>query len=479
MLQKAPKRNTRFYLVILCGVIIVSLIVIIKIQRFEVFQIRSFMSTDDTVTEFSDTESYFFPRLNKSKTRNYFSNQFTSSNVTDSFNTSSFQSVTPYVPFSQENIGMTLSRIASMFHVDEVSCSAIFKRSKNETDKAIKHAKVFGHAISDATYINITYNCQNFKDERGYIMSSLTKEEEHFPLAFSIVLYTDIETFERLLRAIYRPQNYYCLHVDKSSSHTFFRAVSAIADCFPNVFLVDKRIDIVWGEYSVLEADLLCMEDLWTFPNWKYLFTMTGQEFPLKTNHELVKILTAYKGANDVNTTAKYALKHRWRNTAPPHGLKPVKGSVHIVVNRDFVDFILHNETAEELLNWTKTTIIPDETFYPILNANPQLGIRGTYKGEPEITAGRPFLARYKAWDPAPCAGKYVRDVCILTTGDLPALAEAKQMIANKFFLNWDRLVISCLEEKIFNDTRDEYLGTKTFDTSYYSGLDFVKNQVT
>lgn len=276
--------------------------------RLEVLQIQSFISEDQFHLKRSKTlfsESDLTTCLNNSKTRSYLSKQFTSSNVTLSFNKSSFHSVTPYVPFSQENIGITLSRISSMFHVDKVSCSAIFKRSENETHKAIKLAKDVGHAISDATYINLTYHCQNFQDQRGYIMSSLTEEEENFPLAFSIVLYKEAEMFERLLRAIYRPQNYYCLHVDKSSSLTFFSAVSDIADCFPNVFLVSKRIDIIWGEYSVLEADLLCMEDLWTFPKWKYLFTLTGQEFPLKTNYELVKILTAYKGANDVNTTAK------------------------------------------------------------------------------------------------------------------------------------------------------------------------------
>ncbi|CAG5122442.1 unnamed protein product, partial [Candidula unifasciata] len=45
---------------------------------------------------------------------------------------------------------------------------------------------------------------------------------------------------------------------------------------------------------------------------------------------------------------------------------------------RDFVDFI-HNKTAQDLLLWTKKTLIPDETFFSMLNANPKLGIRGTY----------------------------------------------------------------------------------------------------
>uniref|UniRef100_A0A0B7AB18 Uncharacterized protein n=1 Tax=Arion vulgaris TaxID=1028688 RepID=A0A0B7AB18_9EUPU len=162
----------------------------------------------------------------------------------------------------------------------------------------------------------------------------------------------------------------------------------------------------------------------------------------------------------------------------PPYGMKPVKGSAHIVVARNFVDYILHNDTAKDLLDWTKTTFVPDETFFPILNANPQLGIKGTYKGEPEHTAGRPYLARFKNWGGTPCARRRVRQICILTTGDLYLLGNTNLMFANKFFLNEDRVVISCLEEKIFNNTRDLFTGAKIFNTTYYANLDFVKNQV-
>lgn len=65
-----------------------------------------------------------------------------------------------------------------------------------------------------------------------------------------------------------------------------------------------------------------------------------------------------------------------------------------------------------------------------------------------------------------------------MSTGDLPLLGKAKHYFANKFYLSEDRVVIGCLEEKIFNDTRDEYMGVKTFDTSYYANLSFVKNKV-
>ena len=36
--------------------------------------------------------------------------------------------------------------------------------------------------------------------------------------------------------------------------------------------------------------------------NWKYYLNIASQAFPLKTNAELVKILKAYNGSNDIET---------------------------------------------------------------------------------------------------------------------------------------------------------------------------------
>ncbi|KAH9514858.1 hypothetical protein Btru_021150 [Bulinus truncatus] len=203
----------------------------------------------------------------------------------------------------------------------------------------------------------------------------------------------------------------------------------------------------------------MCMKQLWRYGKWKYFINLTGQGFPLKTNKDLVQILTAYKGANNVDGTIK----------------------------RHFVDYILHNPKAKDLLDWVNKTVVPDETYFTMLNHNPQLGIKGTYKGipetEPDNSTVKPFLVRYKNWRiPSfqyPCAGRTVRDICILTTGDLPILGKAKHLFANKFYLWEDPIVIGCLEEMIFNNTRDEFKGDKQFNSTYYSQLGFVLNQVT
>ena len=45
-----------------------------------------------------------------------------------------------------------------------------------------------------------------------------------------------------------------------------------------------------------------CMDDLLkSHIKWKYFINLTGQEFPLKTNLELVRILKSLDGANSMD----------------------------------------------------------------------------------------------------------------------------------------------------------------------------------
>ena len=186
--------------------------------------------------------------------------------------------------------------------VSDVNCRAIINGDQAETRLASNlSTQPRKFKISTTDYTNMTKNCQDFKENRGYIMSPLSKLEADFPIAFSILMYKDTEQTERLLRAIYRPQHIYCIHVDKKSRNDIFQAMDGIANCFENVFLLNPRIDVRWGQYTNLEPELLCMEELLSRNRkWKYFINLTGQEFPLRTNYELVRILMTYNGANDV-----------------------------------------------------------------------------------------------------------------------------------------------------------------------------------
>ena len=75
-------------------------------------------------------------------------------------------------------------------------------------------------------------------------------------------------------------------------------------------------------------------------------------------------------------------LDGRWKYAGkPPHKIMIVKGSVHIAVSRGYVDYLLHNQVAMDLLQWVKKTKIPDEIYFTTLNHNTQLRVPGSYKG--------------------------------------------------------------------------------------------------
>lgn len=157
--------------------------------------------------------------------------------------------------------------------------------------------------MSEDTYKDLTENCTHFRTIRGYSSHVVTEEELRFPVAFSILLHENGEQAERLLRAIWRPQNFYCIHVDAKADHMTRQIMVDVASCFTNVFLASKSVSVRWAEISLLKAELICMKDAWRQGHWFYYINLTGREFPLRTNWELVQILKVYNGANDIDGT--------------------------------------------------------------------------------------------------------------------------------------------------------------------------------
>ncbi|KAL7058366.1 hypothetical protein AAHC03_016952 [Spirometra sp. Aus1] len=75
-------------------------------------------------------------------------------------------------------------------------------------------------------------NCKNFKEKLFPEEVPISEAERAFPLAFLLTVYKDINQVARLLRLIYRPQNFYAIHVDKKSPLMFYKAVQEVAECF-------------------------------------------------------------------------------------------------------------------------------------------------------------------------------------------------------------------------------------------------------
>ncbi|KAJ8790574.1 hypothetical protein J1605_004547 [Eschrichtius robustus] len=238
---------------------------------------------------------------------------------------------------------------------------------------------------------NIT--CQQYLTQNHYIMKPLSKDEAEFPLAYVMVIHKDFDTFERLFRAIYMPQNVYCVHVDEKATSAFKDSVGRLLSCFANAFLASKRESVVYAGLSRLQADLNCLQDLiGSEVPWKYTINTCGQDFPLKTNREIVQYIKGFKGKNItpgvlppphiIRRTRYMHLEQKYqlfsfmlwtwiRKMSPPHNLTIYFGSSYVALTREFANFVLQDQRAIDLLGWSKDTYSPDEHFWVTLNRIP------------------------------------------------------------------------------------------------------------
>ena len=313
----------------------------------------------------------------------------------------------PKLRASTESIKSELIRRVPERKTLQVNCDAILKSDSDEIKKANTiMANFTRNGISDSDFIHLTSDCANYKRVRQFGFHEISEEEKYFPVAYSILLYKDVEQAERLLRSIYSVVNLYCFHVDLDSKPEVHKAIQGIADCFHNVFVVSRKEYIVYAGFSRLQADLNCMENLLQRKEkWKYFINLPSQQFPLKTNREIVEILKIYNGANDIEgLTGERTIKTRFKfryiykhvpkevkpkifkttilKDSPPYNVTVVKASAYGIFSREFVEFVIQNRIARTILDWFRDVLSPDEYYWATLQYNPQLGTPGTfYKG--------------------------------------------------------------------------------------------------
>ncbi|XP_029960251.1 beta-1,3-galactosyl-O-glycosyl-glycoprotein beta-1,6-N-acetylglucosaminyltransferase [Salarias fasciatus] len=360
------------------------------------------------------------------------------------------------------------------------NCTAILEGDREAVAQAklLTITKDFNlhYQIPDDHYIKAAQDCRKFKLSGKYQTFPLSKEEEDFPLAYSIVVHHKVQNFERLLRAIYTPQNIYCVHVDKKSQASVLSAIEAIASCFPNVFLVSHAETVVYSAWSRVQADLNCMADLYNASTkWKYFINLCGQDFPLKTNLQMVRTLRSLKGGNSLESE-KLPDAKKWRvtfvykivgeklqktskkKTPPPFNLPILSGNAYIVVSRGFVRSVLEDSRIQVLIEWAKDTFSPDEFLWATIQRIP--GVPGSKWLNPKhdmsdlnavsrLVKWRLHEGQQDSLEAAypKCEGNHIRDICVYGAGDLHWLVQQHHFFANKFDAYNDPIPVYCLEK--------------------------------
>lgn len=301
--------------------------------------------------------------------------------------------------------------------VGQFECTALFNETDERYASALDEARMFMArqnntslfgSFHDDYYVEATRDCAQFKMAFGYRTTLQPGDDPDFAIAYNMLVHRSAAQFERILRAIYRPHNSYCVHVDAKATEKIKDALKAIVGCFDNVFIASKLEVIFYAGYSRLQADINCMKDQLQSPvKWRYLLNTATNVFPLKTNAEITKILKIYNGANDIRgvpSTGSY-LRKRWEThwlevasgdnfslkeysqdhmPPPPNNLTIVKGSAYGAFSRAFVEYLLTDLVPKRFLRFCRDTYSPDEHYWNTLHHtffNPHINPPGSYSG--------------------------------------------------------------------------------------------------
>lgn len=359
----------------------------------------------------------------------------------------------------------------------EINCSAIYNQEPTEIGKSLEIKQKEIIDLDDDEVVAMTSDCQIYHTIRGYHLKPVSEEEGQFPLAYSLVVHKDAIMVERLIYTIYSSQNVYCLHYDQKSSSTFKHALDNLAKCFPNIFIASKLEVVEYAHISRLQADLNCLSDLVksSIP-WKYVINLCGQDFPLRSNFELMSELKKLNGGNMLETikpssSKKERFKYHYElqkmpyeymkmpvktsisKGPPPHNIEVFVGSAYFILCRAFAQYVLESSLAQDFLEWSKDTYSPDEHFWATL-----VRVPGTPGGIPMTAQDITDLqskTRLVKWNYLehhlypPCTGTHLRSVCIYGAAELRWLISYGHWFANKVDSKVDPVLIKCLAEKL------------------------------
>ncbi len=347
------------------------------------------------------------------------------------------------------------------FHKYDINCHAIHDMDPVEVGKSLIIRKKQVVKDMDESLVELTSNCSLFIESRGYDDVCVSEEERDFPIAYSLVVHKSAWMVERLIRALYSATNIYCIHYDQKSSAQFISAMEGVARCLPNVFIASKRESVFYASISRLKADLNCLSDLLKSEvKWKYVINLCGQDFPLRSNMELVSELKRLNGSNMLETSRpselkkerfsfhhklkdasfeyqKLPMKTEQKKTPPPHGIEMFIGNAYFVLSRDFIEFMEYSDVVRDFLAWSEDTYSPDEHFWATL-----VRLKGAPgevpRSQPDVTdlMSKTRLVKWEYLEgnlyPV-CTGEHVRSVCIYGAGELHWLLNYGHWFANKF----------------------------------------------
>lgn len=208
-------------------------------------------------------------------------------------------------------------------------------------------------------------------------------------IAYLILVHRYPDQFKRLFKAIYHPDNYYLIHVDKRSGLQLQTTIQDFLSDFPNAkMMVSKKA--LWGGYSLIDAELRGIQQLLEMgENWEFFINLSGQDFPLKSQHHIKKFLKQHQGKDFMKimdqTELRFDTLYRIENYVIEFGNKilrtffkrayltdvtPYIGNQWMILSRKFCEFVSISPEVLRFKKFYRHTFIPDEGFFQTVIMN-------------------------------------------------------------------------------------------------------------
>ena len=374
-------------------------------------------------------------------------------------------------------------------HID-ANCDRLFHSDRSELFRVRGHTLKWSNGVEDTDF----FSQWTDKATATKLLTNnfyVSQKEKDFPLAFVLLFHYKpgiIQQYFRLLRFLYRPQNVFCIHIDAKAPEWWVSKINQFASFFPNILLAHNPVQVKYSTVSILDAHLKCFEELHESSlKWKYAINLHSTELPLVTNREIVETLEQTKGKNLISTgmrikdlptnsidRQRVLFKCAWNGHTckitshpkrpPPFTFDLYKGadSANGAMTPDFVRFILTERRAKALRHFLEDVRSAVELFFNTLNQLPDAP-GGSADPTQNHTLPPVTVRLWKSLHPQNMctAQKFIHRVCITDVGDLPALKaasmEKKWMFYNKYTIDFDHVVMDCIENLLVHRNKQEY----------------------
>jgi hypothetical protein len=270
-------------------------------------------------------------------------------------------------------------------------------------------------------------------------------------IAYFLLVHRYPEQFKRLFKAIYDTKNQYLVHVDKSSGPALDMDIRAFLSNYDNAAVLEGK-KALWGGYSLVDAALRGMTELLEMDDrWEYFINLSGQDFPLKSQKQVMDFLAENRGREFIkiadqkltrpDTMARVADYVVELDDRVSEGMfsrpflqqaTPYIGNQWMIVSRRFCEFVSHDSRADRYKAFYRNTFIADEGFFQTVMMNTGLHDRIINDDLREID-----------WVPDGTIKLRPRTFAI---GDAAMLAASPALFARKFDETVDKEIFEVLE---------------------------------